>query len=385
MNTEIKEALGALKEGLEAKTEEKLTALQEKLMEKFDTPITEEEVKSMTTSLEELKAHNEALQKHLDEMDIALQGSKDQDLKDMHPVAAYYKAFSEGIEENKEKIQDVSSGQKAKFELKAAMTIGTSLTGDPIKTYNESPVELPFQRVNFADLIPTVSSRTGQYTYYVEGAVTGAVAENDEGVDKAELELNLTEVVCVAKYIAGFIRISKTMLQDLPFMMSFIPRALRREYWKAENANFYTKFAAGVTGVSGGTGGITGIIEDIGALEAADYDVTGIVLNPADWASLAAAAIPGNTQSAIVSFVGNQMVIGGVPVFKASWVAAGKYALGDWFWIKKIMVDGLMVEFFEQDVDNVIKNLITARVESRVCLAIERPAAFILGDVVAAT
>ena len=386
MNTEIKEALGALKEGLEAKTEEKLTALQEKLMEKFETPITEEEVKSMTTTLEELKSHNEALQKHLDEMDIALQSKKDQDLKDMHPVALYYKSFQDSIKDKEEEIKDVSAGQKLKFEVKATMTIGNNLTGDPIKTYNESPVELPFQRVNFADLVPNISSRTGQYTYYVEGAVTGGpIAEVNEGGTKPELEFNLTEVVCVAKYIAGFIRISKTMLQDLPFMMSFIPRALRREYWKAENAAFYTKFAAAASGTTGGTGGVVGIIEDIGVLEAKDYDVTGIVLNPADWATLAASQIPGATQSAVVSFVGNQMIIAGVPVFKASWVPAGKYAMGDWFWTKKIVVDGLMVEFFEQDIDNVIKNLITVRVESRVCLAVERPAAFIIGDVAATT
>ena len=236
-----------------------------------------------------------------------------------------------------------------------------------------------------ADLIPNIQSRTGVYTYYVENAVTGAVAEVDEGVSKPELEFNLTETICNAKYLAGFIRISKTMLQDLPFMMSFIPRALRREYWKAENANFYTKLAAAASGTSTGTGGLTGIIEDIGVLEAGDYDVTGIVLNPADWASLAASTIPGATQSAVVNFVGNQMILAGVPVFKASWVPAGKYLLGDWFWAKKIVVDGLAVEFFEQDVDNVIKNLITVRVESRVCLAVERPAAFILGDVAAST
>ena len=71
-------------------------------------------------------------------MDIAMKANKDSEFKDLHPVVQYYKAFSSAIEENKEKIQDVSEGQKAKFQVKAAMTLGTNLTGDPIKTYNET-------------------------------------------------------------------------------------------------------------------------------------------------------------------------------------------------------------------------------------------------------
>ena len=173
------------------------------------------------------------------------------------------------------------------------------------------------------------------------------------------------------------------MLQDLPFMTTFLPRALRREYWKAENKDFNTIFLSAVTGTSAGLNGVAGILADIGVVESADYTVNGIVVNPKDWATLASVAC--DSQPCVVNFVGNQMFIGGVPVYKASWVTEGKYYVGDWFWAKRIVVDGLSVEFFEQDQDNVIKNLVTVRCEARVCLAVERGDAFVVGDIAPTT
>ena len=104
-----------------------------------------------------------------------------------------------------------------------------------------------------------------------------------------------------------------------------------------------------------------------------DYDPNGIVMNPADYATLLAACTA-DSQSCGVTYTNNEMFINGVPVFKASWVTAGDYVVGDWSYARKIVVDGLAVEFFEQDQDNVIKNMITARVEARVCFAVEAPA-----------
>lgn len=379
MNEELKEALSSLKEGLEKKTSEQLKSAVETLEGKLQTVPSAEEIKAMEAQLGEMKSHNEALQKHLDDLDIALQSKQSDQVESMHPLVRYYHEMSEAIKANGDQIAKVSKKNAFDMEIKAPMLLSTNLTGDPLKTYDESVKEIPFQRVNFADLVPNLQSRTGVYVYYVEDAVTGAVASQTEGLDKAELEFNLTETICNAAYLAGTVRISKQMLQDLPFLSSFLPRALRREYFFAENSAFYTTLSTAATGVSTGTGGVTGIIEDIGVLESADYEVSGIVLNPSDWANLAAVVVPGANQSAVVSFVNNQMIVAGVPVFKATWVPAGSYLMGDWFYAKKIIVDGLGVEFFEQDRDNVLKNLITVKVESRVCLAVERPDAFILG------
>lgn len=386
MNEELKAALGELTQELDKKTQKLVSdKVAEALEEARKGLATEDELKASQEAVKLAEEKTEMLQKHLDQVDASMEAfrgaMKSQEEKE-DPIAVYNRELKKAILDNGEQIKGLDG--KFTMEVKATMTLGTDLTGDPVKTYG-GVAPLPTQRVNFADLVPNLQSATGVYTYYVETTPSGAPAKVDEGADKPEISYKFTETTCVAQYIGGLARFSKVMAQDLPFLSSFLPAALRRDYFKAENADFYTVLTTAATGTSTGTGGVTGIIEDIGVLEAADYDVTGIVLNPADWASLAATEIPGNNQSAVTSFINGQMFLAGVPVFKASWVTAGQYVLGDWFYAKKIIVDGLRVQFFEQDRDNVQKNLITARVESRVCLAVERPDAFIVGTIAPAT
>ena len=380
MDDQIIKQLAEMKSAIETKTAEQVKAELSNIEKSLGEYLKKGDIETLNTQLAEYKSANEQMQKHLDDMDIALKNAKTQsETKGLRGDQLVNKAIFEAIRDNHEKIQAVNKGTSVKMEVKATMTLETDLTGDPVKTYQDYIAEIPSQMVNFADLVPNVASRTGVYTYYVETAPTGAAAAVEEGADKPEISFKFTETTCVAQYIAGLARISKVMLQDLPFMTTFLPRALRREYWKAENADFNTTFTGAVTGVSAGLTGVAGILADIGVVEAADYMVNGIVVNPADWATLASVAC--QDQPCVVNFVGNQMFIGGVPVYKASWVTAGKYYLGDWFWAKRIVVDGLAVEFFEQDRDNIQKNLVTVRCEARVCFAVERTDAFVIGDI----
>jgi hypothetical protein len=74
------------------------------------------------------------------------------------------------------------------------------------------------------------------------------------------------------------------------------------------------------------------------------------------------------------------MRINGMPVYKANWVDANKYYVGDWSRIKKIVTEGLSIAFSEHDEDNFRRNNISSRVEAQVGLAIERTDALIYGD-----
>ena len=382
---ELKTALQELSTNLEAKSKEMIKSELSEIEGKFDALASSEELKTLQESMEEMKAANEELQKHLDQLDIQHKADKDRYDSQLTPYGHYAKAFTEALEEKADNLKNLGGGEKVRMEVKATMTLGANLTGGAVNTYKPAAVEQNAHLINFAELIPSIQSQTGLYVYYREDAPTNVLAYVNEGVAKPEIEFNFTEVTATARYMGGYIRISKVMLEDLPFLSAFLPQALRREYFKAENNQFYSDLTTAATGVTTNAGGVTGIIEDIGVLEAADYEVSGIVVNPADWADLAAAAIPGNTQSAIVSYAGNRMTIAGIPVFKASWVTAGQYVVGDWFWAKKINVRGLAVEFFEQDANNVTTNLITVRCEARTVLAVEKPGAFLVGNIVATT
>jgi len=75
-----------------------------------------------------------------------------------------------------------------------------------------------------------------------------------------------------------------------------------------------------------------------------------------------------------------QVLICGIPVYTASWVGADKALVGDSRYFEIIQSEGLSLQFFDQDADNVTKNKVTARIEASVGFALIDPAAFAFVD-----
>lgn len=391
MNTELKDALDALSTKLEGKSEAQarrvMKSFSSDLEAKFDLALEDlsikhgDELKSALENIDTLKSALEATQKHADELDIKMKSQAVQ----TKSGDSYKDAMIKSLTSDFDNIKRVTKGSSLSLEIKAVgdMTVAGNLTGDSLKTYQQGVAMVPATLINFADLVPAVNSATGTYIIYREtGSEGGITSQGTPGVAKSQIDYDFTEVVFNATYISGYARFAKQMAQDLPFLTSFLPDALRRDYAKAENTIFYTALSTQATASTATqTVGIERIINDIGALENADYAVNGVVINPVDWASIAITKPSDYSLPQVVTYVNGQLVINGVPVFKASWIPTDTYLLGDWNLAKKIVTDGLAVEFFEQDADNVTKNLITARVESRTVLGIDRPDAFILGTI----
>jgi len=378
----LKAELAGIKLALETKT----TAEVKAQIEAFEAKAGEvqknaiaAEIKAVKEALEVKFAQDlKVVQDHADKLDLKLQE------KGTQPETKSYDAVMQtALKDNFETVSKVTKGKSASLEIKTVgdMTIAANLTGSAVATVQQGVSMVPSQKINFSDLVPTVNSATGIYVIYRETGAEGSISTQTEGSAKSQKDYDLTAVTFNAAYLAGFTRYSKQMAQDLPFLQSFLPNALRRDYFKAENAQFYTALAAVATvSTTAKTVDVEQLVDDMGSLEAIDYDVTGIVLNPKDWANIAITKPNDYSLPGIVTFVNGRLAINGVPVYKASWMPVDKYFVGDWSYAKKIAVDGLAVEFFEQDADNVTKNLITARIEQRVVLGIDMPTAFILGD-----
>ena len=130
------------------------------------------------------------------------------------------------------------------------------------------------------------------------------------------------------------------------------------------------------------------IINEVATLEEADWMPNGIVTTPTIWYDIlktekstgAGYGVPG-----LVISQNGAITVNGIPIIRASWVAANKYIVGDWSQAPRMTVagEGLNVRFFEQDGNNVTENKVTARVEERNVLVVKRPDAFIFGDVTA--
>jgi HK97 family phage major capsid protein len=331
---------------------------------------------------EQLTEKSTAIENRLDEIEIKLQKSTENKMEEK----SFSSAFGELIAKNFDSIREVSLGNKVKLNLKAVgtMTVSNNLTGDAVRTYQPGVAMVPNRKINFRDLIPAVASATGIYTLYRETGVEGSISvQSTPGDAKTQIDYDLTAVTYTARYIAGFARIDKSMLQDLPFLQSALPQMLLRDFYKAEDLKFYTDLSGAATGstTTSATVDAEQIIDYVANLESADFTPNGIVVNPKQWARLVTTkpadySVPGGFT---ITADGN-IAIAGIPVYKSSFIADDKVLVGDWNYAKRVVVDDLKVEFFEQDSDNVQKNLVTCRIEAREVLAIDRLDAFVFAD-----
>jgi HK97 family phage major capsid protein len=121
----------------------------------------------------------------------------------------------------------------------------------------------------------------------------------------------------------------------------------------------------------------------IGDLEAAGYNPTAIVMNPADWATVEIDIFTAGSAN-IVPFSYDAMgrpVLFGRRVVTSVGMTADQVAVGDYAMAGTIHNrEGVVVEMSDSDGDNFIRNLVTIRAERRLALASEVPAAIRAGD-----
>lgn len=336
--------------------------------------------------IDNLKKEVEALSTQAKDLDVKLTKSQKQISTE---VKTFGDAFKEAVAENFEKIKSVSAGEKFTLDLKAVgtMTIANNLTGAGVITYQNTPALAPMPFINFRDLVPTVNSATGIYSLYRGSGKEGSISsQSTPGAAKTQIDFDYIQATYTADYLSGFTRVAKQMMQDLPFLQSSLSFELLREFYLAENAAFYTALtsvATGSTTIPTVDNDAEAMLQYIANLMNASYMPTGIVLNPKDWAGILSTSkgtgygVPGGIQVG----VDGQIRIAGVPLYAAYWVPQHKAIIGDWTRAKRVVTDDLRVQFFEQDSDNVQKNLITARIESREVLAVDRLDAFIFANI----
>ena len=380
--TELKDALDVLKTELEGKSKAEvksaIDAFEAKYKEVLEAKnITEAELKTAT---DELEAKLQAVQDHADKLDVKLQ-AKQKEIKGADPV-------KEIITNSFDKISTVVKAGKVYIETKTVgnMTLTASLTGDQPRTFSNTVATLPNQILNFSELVGMINIGNGTYTFPRRTTSEGAAATQTEGSDKGQLDYDLSMIDVNTDFIAGFCVYSRKMANNLPFLESFLPGELRRSYFDAENSVFNTALATGATASSQvitGQNKIEMLLAEIATLEGSNWGADGIVVTPADYWDIlvtekstgAGYGLPG-----IVSLDGGQLRINGIPIYRANFLAASKYYVGNWAQISKVVTEGLSLQFSTEDEDNFRKNNITARIEAQVGLAIHRPDSMIYGD-----
>jgi capsid protein len=281
--------------------------------------------------------------------------------------------------------KNTSAFEGHKFETKDAgvMTATANLTGNVVASYASQPAIRMRRKTHFRDLVNVIPSATGVWKFYRSNTPAGEgsfTTQSTHSALKTALDYDLTEVTVTADYLAGYSRIAKQMLQDLPFLQSFVTNELVEDYLRTEDNKFFGLLYSAATGAAGAsTVTAEKIIQTVAALRENDQDPNGIIVTHAVWAKLLNTkpndySVPGG----ITITADGQIAIAGIPVFPTveANIGSNRMLIGDFTKAAIIQTEGLNVKMYEQDQDNVIRNLITIVAEARVGLAILRPEGF---------
>lgn len=315
-------------------------------------------------------------------------------------VKGFNVSLAEAIDQNGDNLAKLARGEHKRtsfiMDTKAVgnMTEAVNLTGDITRQYANQVYALPSRKVHMRSLLPIGSLSTGLFTFPYESGGEGAPAAQTQGSAKEQVDFDITMKDAAAQYIAGYVRISRQMLDDIPAMTSFLQSRLLEKYLVAEDAQILSgngsapnlqgilPVATAATGAA--TVDVEQLVQAIAQLESSNYSATGILVNPSDWATImntknanSAYSLPAST---VVTTDGS-VSIAGIPLYKSTAIAVDKFLVGDYAMGAQIMQNqGISVQFSEFDADNFTKNMITVRVEARIALPIYYAGAFIYGD-----
>lgn len=398
---ELQKALFELKGADEVKNfEEKMQAINDSIEA------------AKTAKDDEIKALREDLDitiKAFDQLQTRVKNTRDK-ITTPEPKS-FSSMLAEGIDEVKSGFEDLAANkvQRVGFQMKAVADMNFAVNFSTARTtvaYNKPGIiELPKRKVHIRQLLQTgsmgakstfnyVKEVTGDYLGTPAGSGPASVAE---ATLKPQFDLKLQEATVPAQWNAGWLRISRNMLDDVEGMTTFLQSRLPELLLRAED-----NLLVNGTGVSPQIGGITlagnftaptssatvdveQLVYAIAQLEGYDREANGILLNPSDWYRIWLTKASGSGEydlpMNLVTKVGDQMYIAGVPVFRSTALTVDKFIVGDWaMGANLILREAPRVEFFREDGINVRENMITVRVEERIAFPIYGDNYFIYGD-----
>lgn len=415
---ELTEALQEVKTAIETKNRETIESKLKEHAETINASI--EKFNNWQVKKDETDALN---QKALDEVlvkvnEIQTKGNDRSNVQVKTLQQAMVEALA--LKENQEGILSVGRGRRFKMMLKGPidlsarpgmlydmdakhkmeegmemktvgdMTAANNLTGQGYITLAGNQVLLPAQKVNARDLVPTVYSPTGTYVFFRESAGEGSISrQTSHGAAKTQIDFDFARVETVQEYIAGWTKFAKQLMKQLPFLQQTLPRLLQREFFKVENRRFWDIFAtanaAGGTAVnSTETIDILEIMDAVTALWDADYEASFGILRYTALNRVNKWLIQNGAYAnagGVLSSRDGALMVNGTPVLPVTWIPSfDKFATFDRNYVERIEAESLAIEFFEQDDDNVQKNLITARIECMEDFNVLQPAATVIED-----
>lgn len=371
----------------------KMNDLVEEKFAKLNQLPADVEPSMVTKAIADVKALVEdwaGMEKLVKEGRFAGNGEEGKTFKQALPIA---------MKENADKIANLKKGEGVVVELKD-MTFGNAFTsaGASVTYVRPGIIELPKRKLHIRELLPGGGMGANSTFDFVK-EITGSglpIAPTAEGALKPQFGLALQETSVRAQWIAGFMKMSVNLLNDVEGMTTFLSSRLPEKLLRVEddqilNGNGVGSNLLGLQSAGNYTAGAVAVtnraetlVNAISQLENLDREANGILINPADWYTLwlykgttsGEYTLPVN----LVEKVGGAMYIAGVPVFRSTAQTQFDYLVGDWtMGANFITREPARVEFFREDGTNVQTNQVTVRIEERVALPVYGNDYFIYG------
>jgi HK97 family phage major capsid protein len=303
--------------------------------------------------------------------------------------SAIGEAIVKGYSSIKEAARTNGKGFNFELDLKVVgtMTEALNLTGSPYTSYINSPALRSFVNPHLRSVFNIIPVSTGSVSFPRGNTPVGegSFGKQTEGSGKAQLDYDVTVVNKVLQFIAGYVKVSRQMVDDLPFLNSYLQQSLIEDFQRAEDTYYLNDLASAATvGSSSGANTAEKFVDYVAQLGALNWQPNLILTTFAGWSNVLKTVPSGGSYSVpggiTIDAQGNIRMMG-IPVIPHSLVTASKAYVLDTTKFSIAQQSGLAVRSTEFDQDDFVRNLITFRCEARCDLMSFQPTACLYGNI----
>ena len=197
---------------------------------------------------EELKNLNEKV------TSLGVEMKKQAQFSQENEKSTFNENIAKAITENAELIKNYQRGSEVTIAMKEVgdMSIGANFTGATpfIQDVRNNMIAQPFNRVWLADLLPQGTSAGNSVLYPREAGSEGGVGVWAGTGNKPQVDYDFDSKAAFFKWIAGYAIVDREMLDDIPWLISYLQNKLLIDLKRAEN-NFVLNGTADTNPVEG--------------------------------------------------------------------------------------------------------------------------------------
>lgn len=289
---------------------------------------------------------------------------------------------------------DLMAGKITKATLATITTPNGAVLPD-----HQGIVGAPTLPATVSAAFPHVTTTSNSINFLKEASFTNSAAETAEGSAKPESAITFEELDAPVRTVAHFIRITKQLAEDAPALAAYIngrmayglDRRVEKQLLTGDGTSSnlggifksgnYTEHGFTTSNMPEGSTVLDLIRRCAATMRKTGYNANVVFLNPMDFDTLR-----GMKNQSGDYLMGSPLQAGtdirpwGLRVVESSEVPEGKFMVADTVMGATVYDRSApVIEMFEQDSDNVTKNLYTIRAECRLAFAVESANCFIGG------